>query len=270
MIRLNTFQIIPDIFPDKTSQVWNLHDYMIIYPNPFHFIEWDFESEDELIHLNQLVYLLKSNKQNLKPIHLYLPYLPYGRQDKWASNKTTFAFYPFANLLNSMEFDLVSILDPHCSIFSINKSFEIKPFEHLRYAINKFKPDQICFPDESSARRYSELISSITHEEMAAPSFSMPVQFLKIRDHLTGNIISYELERWVHINKKENEGKKILIVDDICDGGSTFVKCATKLREIGFEKIGLYVTHGLFTKGFCELKKAGISEFYSKKGKHDV
>ena len=42
---------------------------------------------------------------------------------------------------------------------------------------------------------------------------------------------------------------KILIVDDICDGGMTFIKVAEVLKNFGTKQIDLAVSHGLFSKG---------------------
>jgi ribose-phosphate pyrophosphokinase len=42
---------------------------------------------------------------------------------------------------------------------------------------------------------------------------------------------------------------RCLIVDDICDGGATFVALARKLREAGAIEVSLFVTHGIFSKG---------------------
>jgi ribose-phosphate pyrophosphokinase len=44
-------------------------------------------------------------------------------------------------------------------------------------------------------------------------------------------------------------GKEVVILDDICDGGGTFIGLTKKLREKGAAKVTLYVTHGMFTKG---------------------
>jgi phosphoribosylpyrophosphate synthetase len=53
----------------------------------------------------------------------------------------------------------------------------------------------------------------------------------------------------------------VLIVDDICDGGGTFLGISdalgSRLRSLGDVGgdyiLGLYVTHGIFSKGFCDL-----------------
>ncbi len=51
------------------------------------------------------------------------------------------------------------------------------------------------------------------------------------------------------------KGKDCLIVDDYADGGRTFIKLGEKLKEQGASKVNLYVSHGLFSAGFEDLKK---------------
>ena len=46
----------------------------------------------------------------------------------------------------------------------------------------------------------------------------------------------------------------LLVVDDICDGGGTFVALAALLRRHSDRPLGLYVTHGLCTKGVAPLR----------------
>lgn len=55
---------------------------------------------------------------------------------------------------------------------------------------------------------------------------------------------------------EDEAGAFVLIVDDICDGGGTFIEVAKAYKE-KYPKIdlGLYVTHGIFSKGFAELQK---------------
>lgn len=41
-------------------------------------------------------------------------------------------------------------------------------------------------------------------------------------------------------------------VSDICDGGGTFIGIADAMKDYGLS-LGLYVTHGIFSKGFSDL-----------------
>lgn len=50
--------------------------------------------------------------------------------------------------------------------------------------------------------------------------------------------------------------KTAVVIDDICDGGATFIKTSDALRHIGHEgDHHLCVTHGIFSKGFSELRE---------------
>lgn len=52
----------------------------------------------------------------------------------------------------------------------------------------------------------------------------------------------------------DSKNSSIVIIDDLCDGGATFIAEAKYLREIGFRgKLYLMITHGLFTKGLDRL-----------------
>ena len=59
------------------------------------------------------------------------------------------------------------------------------------------------------------------------------------------------------------------IVDDICDGGRTFIEIAKYLKEadsIDSSRIHLMVTHGFFTKGLGVFDGL-IDHIYTRKGK---
>jgi len=55
---------------------------------------------------------------------------------------------------------------------------------------------------------------------------------------------------------KDARIKDLIIIDDICDGGATFINIAKHFRENYGDlkgKIYLIVTHGIFSKGTTEL-----------------
>ena len=55
----------------------------------------------------------------------------------------------------------------------------------------------------------------------------------------------------------------MLIVDDLCDAGGTFIGSAQLLRDAGARSVSLYVTHGVFSKGTAALLSQGIDNIYS-------
>jgi len=81
----------------------------------------------------------------------------------------------------------------------------------------------------------------------------------KKRDTRTGKIT----DTIVHPGHGSIRNKKLLIVDDICDGGMTFIKIAEAMNSFGPEAIYLYVTHGIFSKGYQVLFDAGIDKIYT-------
>ena len=249
MIRIKTihseFALKPTIFPDGTSQVWKLpteilnrKEYLII---------WNFESEREIIDLYSLSLLLGYHVY----IHLHIPYLPYGRQDKSVSNDTTFNLAVFADLINALGFDKVTTVDAH------NKQFFEK---YIHNAVNlpvtgihekmimNFLPTYIVFPDAGAVTRYNLSHLSTIYCD-------------KVRDQATGAILSHKVlsPPTLHAGKE-----RLLIIDDICDGGATFISVAKALREISPNMIiGLFVTHGIFSKGRQHLLDNGIDEIYT-------
>jgi ribose-phosphate pyrophosphokinase len=236
MIKLNGIPIQPTIFPDNTSQVWKL-DRDVLNSTNFALITWAYEHEGEFMHLAQLKALLDDSGIEAA---LKLPYLPYARQDKLVSNNTTFALRVFAKHLNLLNFKSVIIHDPHSSV----ALSEIARAQ-LKFASIDLKDiDLYCYPDAGAEKKYTNVYTKgYVYGE-------------KVRNQSTGNIESYRLYGNVL-------DKNVLIVDDICDGGATFVLLAQALRNEGAKSIKLFVTHGIFSKGVKHLKAAGISEIYT-------
>lgn len=248
MLKLNGVQIKPTRFPDNTSQVWGIDETALESMGNLSIVEWVYEHEGEFMQLAQLKSLLDERKCIAV---LRLDYLPYGRQDKEVSNDTTFALAPFAKLLNSLNFSMVSILDAHSSraLQLINNSSVYYKTEYLKRLIKDTLVDLVVYPDEGALKKYVDI-------------YNFPyIHGLKVRNPQTGNIESYMLR-----TDGDIKGKNVLIVDDICDGGATFVALAKELKACEVGEINLFVTHGLFTKGLKPLYDAGISRIFSKVG----
>lgn len=245
MITVNGTEIKPTMFPDNTSQIWRVKPFEIEDTNYVH-IKWDFEHEGEFMHLAQLKML--SDELGFQA-DLRLPYLPYGRQDKFINNTETFALHTFAELINSLEFNEVIINDPHSGIALdlIARSRATYPIKEASKVIYLTKSDLLCYPDNGAMNKYT-------------PMFDMPsIWGNKVRDAETGNILSYYLTG-------NCKNKTVLIVDDLVDGGATFVLLAAQVLASGAKEINLFVTHGIFSKGLSPLYKAGIKRIFTHKG----
>lgn len=246
MITVNGFKVQPTMFPDGTSQVWRLPPINTYSQNT---IEWKFENEAEFMHLAQLKHLLDETTE--ARWQLYMPYLPYGRQDKEVGNEQTFALRTFATLLNALDFKRITVLDAHSRVaeLEIHNLENVWPYAGIGNAKALFKPDVQCFPDKGAKEKYGRVLTG------------MSIHAEKIRHQLTG-----EIEEYVVAGRELVAQKRVLIIDDICDGGKTFTMLAKELKNGGATEIGLYVTHGLFTKGLEPLKQAGISRIFTYQG----
>lgn len=245
MIKLNGIEIKPTIFPDKTSQVWKIPDVILKETNFVH-VTWEFENEAEFLHLAQLKSLL--DRHSIESV-LRLPYLPYGRQDKKIDNNSTFALLTFAKLLNSLSFKEVICFDPHSDVadYTISNLRIEWPVKDVHLVHDTVNADLLCYPDSGAVSRYSD---------------KMQLAYIhgsKVRNQATGIIDSYEL-------KGDPKDKVILIVDDICDGGMTFILLAKELLTKGAKEVNLFVSHGIFSRGIKPLQEAGIKRIYTRKG----
>ena len=231
-------------FSDGTTQCWQMKDAGKMCINLITFV-WE-NDVSEIFNLLQIIDLVRSENSDAH-IHLSIPFMPFSRQDKAPCNKSTFALHTFAALLNSKSLNLVTSFDVHSDAASklINQFVNVKPDEFQYQAYNKFKADVIFYPDAGAAKRYSR---------------GNHLYGAKIRNQTSGEITGYNI---MNVNKLNIEGKRVLIVDDLADGGATFIEAAKELTKLGVSDLGLCVSHGLFSKGYEALRSAGISEFYT-------
>lgn len=194
--------------------------------------------------------LLSNAIEGLSPykrLDLILPYLPYARADRRFVDGDCFGLETFGNLLGSIGPSRVITLDAHSQVANhkVPNLTDCSANQFIARAMILFggatKSVQlnVLFPDKGAAERYN-LNFGLTKVFYAE----------KIRNPETGKFEGFT------IPEIDNDFP-ILIVDDICDGGGTFLGIATELakQNIWRERLGLYVTHGIFSKGFSELGK---------------
>jgi ribose-phosphate pyrophosphokinase len=252
MIYINGSPLNVTLFPDRTSQVWQVPQLNIPDTNWVH-IKWVFESEAEFIHLAQLKHLL--DKKGFKAT-LRLSYLPYGRQDKEVSNEATFALRTFNKYIDFMDWDEIIVMDPHSSVLKnyVRNVREVYPTDEVEKVFLATETTAICYPDKGAIKKYTPIYEKLGYMHKI-------LHGEKVRDQSTGKILSYALNEPDLIHEEN-----VLIIDDICDGGATFVLLAKELYKYGAENVNLFVTHGLFTKGLKPLFDAGIKRIFTQDG----
>ena len=179
-------------------------------------------------------------------INLTIPYFPYARQDRVCNPGEALSLSVMANLINSLQCNQVTIYDPHSEVTSalLNRCTIITLAElitgsSLAQEIVQ-KSLALVSPDAGAEKKITHLI-----QHLASPVEVFYAR--KTRNKLTGVITSTTLDGDVH-------GKDLIILDDICDGGHTFIELAKVLKTHGAGNLYLYVTHGIFSKGLDVLK----------------
>ena len=193
------------------------------------------KDSDGLITLCLLKSILDDMGQ--QQVGLDLGYIPYSRQDRITQVGEPLSIKVFANIINSLNFGYVKLLDPHSDVTSalINDALIVNKQMLFHKMHEKF--DCYVAPDFGASKEVQKLAASKNVEF---------IQGYKIRDTYTGELSDFGYYGNV-------ADKNILIVDDLCDGGGTFCGLAKELLKDKPASMSLYVTHGMFTKGISLL-----------------
>ncbi len=201
-------------------------------------------SSDDVMELLLIDEVLRRNQQ----IHstLTIPYLPYGRQDRAMRKEEAFSLKVMAKLLNGLCFDTITTFDCHSSVTPalVDNLTEIKQSDIIHRVMGKQYVSSLprildrCLlvaPDAGAAKKTYEAASMHKRPMVVAE---------KIRCVKTGNILRTKVDTSGYGIEED-----ALIIDDICDGGRTFIELAKVLKATAYQKVYLYVTHGIFSQG---------------------
>jgi ribose-phosphate pyrophosphokinase len=169
---------------------------------------------------------------------LKIPYLMASRYDRHMVEGDSFDLKVVANIINSLNFESVLLFDTHSDVSSalIERSKVITN----RRLVEEYKEENavLIVPDAGAAKKadkYREWNDCIKDE----------VYCIKHRDE-EGNI------RLKVIEPEKCTDRNCVVIDDLCDGGRTFVEIAKQIKP---KHLTLMITHAIFSKGIDELKK---------------
>lgn len=183
---------------------------------------------EDLFLLMQLSDILQ--RQEIVVEELRIPYLMSMRCDRVFSFDRPFTLKIVADVVNKLNCRPI-IYEPHSKrSLELMYAGNVEVSRDLAFVYKQ--TSTICFPDKGAQSRYN-LFNETAN-----------IVCEKVRDVNTG-----ELKEFKVVNPKEFKGGDITVIDDLCDGGGTFIGLAPKLRDLHPTKLRLVVTHAVQLNG---------------------
>jgi len=189
-----------------------------------------------------------------KSISLYVPYFLGSRSDrKFIDGGVNYLKEVICPIINSLEFDSVEVLDPHSDVLEacLNNFVKHSNLYLVRQALTKIDNKdgaqyRVCLvsPDAGAYKKIFDVAQKFNISNVATAT--------KVRDLKTGQILHTEVPN-LPVSTTDEE-LKYIIIDDICDGGRTFIELAKAIQnQRPNAKLYLVVTHGIFSAGYKQL-----------------
>lgn len=205
----------------------------------------NFKDLELIICANQIL-----NNLGVGRVHLYVPYFVGARSDrKFQEGGVNYLKQVICPIINSQNFASVTVIDPHSDVLEacLNNFHKYLNYNLVKHALTKIDNKdnanyRVCFvsPDAGATKKIYDVAKQYKVDNVVTAS--------KVRDIKTGNIVKTELPT-MNLDGIEH----FIIIDDICDGGRTFIELAKEIKKQTDKPIYLIVTHGIFSGGFEKL-----------------
>ncbi len=172
-------------------------------------------------------------------VELEIPYLLGARSDRrFGERGSDYLKDVICPIINWQGFDEVRYLDPHSRVMEDllerGRRMDISPF--YEWVSQRIPAEIVVSPDAGAERR--------SMDYWKHNPYSTLIKCSKSRDIATGKILE------TNIPVGDFQGKATVIIDDICDGGATFLNLGREIRSRKCGNLYLVVTHGIFSAGF--------------------
>jgi len=226
----------------------------------------NFRDLELVIAANQA--LLNMGAEN---IHLYTPYFIGARSDrKFREGGVNYLKQVICPIINSQNFKSVTVLDPHSDVLEacLNNFEKTHNYEVVKKALESIDnkngaQDRIILvsPDGGALKKIYDVASEFKIPKIITAS--------KVRDIRTGKIVNTDVPS-LKGNFCMEPDQKFVVIDDICDGGRTFIELSKAITlQRPDAEIHLIVTHGIFSGGFKSLSE-NLSGIYTTNSFRDI
>ena len=238
------------------------------------------KNPNDIFKLGLIVSAIRDNWGWADPkIKVVMRYLPYARQDRVCKFKEPFSLKFVIEYLKFLDVP-VSVTDVHSEeACKLARQQDAKiifydfigsgQFAHNLISVNLTDINFVdrlvkIAPDKGAKERVMRFIYSTEDSYNISESITEFNKFAKIynnaptlvanKTRLDGKVIQeLGIPEGLSLEKKD-----ILIVDDICDGGATFIELAKIIKPMNPGSMTLFVTHGIFRNGTDCLFEAGF------------
>lgn len=198
----------------------------------------------EIMELLMLTDALRRMSRGAR-IRLVCPYFPYARQDRVCAPGEALSLRVVADLINAQNYESVEVWDAHSDVAGavLDRMVSIPALHFVQKIdlLNQSEKPILVAPDAGALKKVSAIARAVGSQWIRADKSRNPST-----GEITGTVVYSE-----RVGQRD-----FLIVDDICDGGRTFIALAEALRPLTDGRIYLYVTHGIFSAGYEALTSA--------------
>lgn len=190
-----------------------------------------------------------AKRSGVKRLQLVIPYFPAARQDRVMVSGEPLTVKVYADLINHVGFEKVTVFDPHSEVTPalLENVRVIHNHEMVKGIVRDMGDYHLISPDGGALKKAHKLAQAIQADSV--------IECSKVRDVQTGKLSGFS----AYTN--DLGGKTCMVVDDICDGGGTFLGLADELKSKNAGKLILVVSHGIFSKG-VDLLSEKYDEIY--------
>jgi ribose-phosphate pyrophosphokinase len=194
-----------------------------------------------------------------KDISLYIPYFLGARSDrKFIKGSSNYLKTVICPIINSQNYDQVMVVDAHSDVLEacLNNYYKIDNISLVKFALeridNKRDAHQritLVSPDAGALKKVYDVAAHFSLENIIIANKHRDIRTGKITHTEVPGLPDAMLDSAVY-------PMNFVIIDDICDGGRTFIEIAKVIKEkrpngiYREDKIYLIVTHGIFSGGY--------------------
>ena len=224
-----------------------------IEPNPVGFLKAKIISRLNNFKDLELILCATASLKEIgyKHIDLRVPYFIGARSDrKFEPGGNNYLKSVICPIINAQGYDSVTVLDPHSDVLEacLDNFKKENNFSLVKHALTKIDNTNdarnkiaVVSPDAGALKKVFDVVQEFNIYNLLIGS--------KHRDVKSGEITHTEIT-----NIENSTASKFVIIDDICDGGRTFIELSKVIKKYHPNaEVYLIVSHGIFSKGLLNL-----------------